>query len=327
MGVRMNEVPVKINNRNNKHLYGIVHIPEEGKLKNNRKIGIHIIVPGIKYRVAPNRLSVKIARKLCEMGFYVLRADPEGVGDSDGELGQGKAVKTLFVEIQNGLFVNDTISWSEHFTKKYQLDEIVLLGNCGGAVTALLSWQEAKCLNLILIDPPIVFSEIDNFQKVALRGGEYSDSILRSYLSKLLKPEYWIRILTFKSDIRLIFNLITMKIKNKTIKYLKRGEAKKNKGAIPSHTESGEKIITSLYEKFYEFKQKDGSSHFICAEFDPGRPLLEEYFIKKVISADKRSDTKHQYSVIKDGNHIYTDISSQDALFQAIQDRLKECYC
>ena len=53
-------------NRNGAKLSGIVHIPEQ-TLFRGKRIGINLLNPGIKYRVAPNRLNVKLARKLCSI--------------------------------------------------------------------------------------------------------------------------------------------------------------------------------------------------------------------------------------------------------------------
>jgi len=174
----LREIPVEIKKNDKINLYGVVHIPNNERLTRNKKVGINIIVPGIKYRVAPNRLSVKIARRLCSDGFYVLRADPEGVGESDGDLGRKRSIKEIFVDIQNGLFVDDAVFSQKFFKEKFHLDDIAMLGNCGGAATNLLSCKRAKAKNLVLIDLPIVYSSKEiGFKEQALRGGGYSGKI------------------------------------------------------------------------------------------------------------------------------------------------------
>ena len=75
---------VTLRNSKNHELFGILHVPENAETL-DRKIGINLLNPGLKNRVAPNRLNVKIARKLCEAGYFVLRFDPFGIGDSEGD--------------------------------------------------------------------------------------------------------------------------------------------------------------------------------------------------------------------------------------------------
>lgn len=153
----MTEIPFSYVNRDNNILRGIVHVPENIDTSIPKK-GINIIVAGIKYRVAPNRLSVKIARTLCDLGWYVIRWDPTGVGESEGDLGNGRREKEIFIDIQKGLYVNDTIEINQYFIDEYGLSEVVMLGNCGGAVTALMAQDKTSTRKLILIDLPIAFS-------------------------------------------------------------------------------------------------------------------------------------------------------------------------
>src|SRR3569832_1787566 len=78
------EKAVSFRNKKGQLLFGVLHLPETPKP--GPRIGINILNPGLKNRVAPNRINVKMARLLCESGVYVFRFDPFGIGDSDGEL-------------------------------------------------------------------------------------------------------------------------------------------------------------------------------------------------------------------------------------------------
>ncbi len=74
--------PVFFDNRNKLRLFGILHRPEGA----GKDVCIIILSPGIKSRVAPHRLYIKMAESFCEMGYCVLRFDPHGIGDSEGEI-------------------------------------------------------------------------------------------------------------------------------------------------------------------------------------------------------------------------------------------------
>ena len=85
---------------NGHRLMGILHMPED-RVRRNR--GINLLSPGLKNRVAPNRMNVKMARILCEKGFPVLRFDPHGIGDSEGEIVRGeRPVMNLWGLIREG---------------------------------------------------------------------------------------------------------------------------------------------------------------------------------------------------------------------------------
>ena len=135
------EQAITFNSRKGEKLFGIVHIPEK-VMPGDRRVGINLLNPGIKYRVAPNRLNVKIARRLCQKGFYVLRFDPSGIGDSEGDLADGILVADIWEKIQTGLFVPDTIAANTLFVEEYGIEELILMGNCGGAITSLLTAKE-----------------------------------------------------------------------------------------------------------------------------------------------------------------------------------------
>jgi hypothetical protein len=48
-----------------------------------RRPGVVIVNAGLVHRVGPNRLGVKLARRLAELGHFALRFDLSGIGDSE----------------------------------------------------------------------------------------------------------------------------------------------------------------------------------------------------------------------------------------------------
>ena len=57
-------------------MVGILHEPATPLAP---RVGINLLNPGLKSRVAPNRLNVMLARRLSELGYFVLRFDPPGI--------------------------------------------------------------------------------------------------------------------------------------------------------------------------------------------------------------------------------------------------------
>lgn len=150
-------------NRRGEALFGLLHVPDGERP--GRRIGVNLLNPGLKGRVAPNRLNVKTARLLCACGYHVLRFDPAGIGDSEGEILSGNAsTLDLWGMIQRGLFVPDTRAANEFFRRECRLDELLLMGQCGGAATALLAAAaDRNVAGVALADLParIVSSRID----------------------------------------------------------------------------------------------------------------------------------------------------------------------
>jgi len=62
-------------------LVGIITDPHTVVNAHNHP-AIVLLNAGVLHRVGPNRLYVKIARKLASAGFVVLRFDLSGIGDS-----------------------------------------------------------------------------------------------------------------------------------------------------------------------------------------------------------------------------------------------------
>ncbi|MDH4222233.1 MAG: alpha/beta fold hydrolase, partial [candidate division Zixibacteria bacterium] len=165
---------------------GIVTPPEE-KCFRSEKIGVIISVSALKYRICSYRLNVKIARKLSRQGFYVLRFDPLGVGDSQGNFPVTSGLKH-FLEIQTGRYVKDTLAAIDFFKQEYDLDKIVLLGLCGGAITMLFAGAQDPAVDkLILLGVPVLFENISETKlefKDTITTPEYAKQVLSTYKSK-----------------------------------------------------------------------------------------------------------------------------------------------
>ena len=73
--------PITFQNREGLRLFGMLHqpaVPREGAET------VLILSPGVKMRVAPHRLYVKLAERFVAMGHPVLRFDFHGLGDAEG---------------------------------------------------------------------------------------------------------------------------------------------------------------------------------------------------------------------------------------------------
>jgi len=215
--------PVNFLNKRGLKLFGMLHIPDKPK----KNVGVIILSPGIKSRVAPHRLYVKMAKRFSNMGFKVLRFDPEGLGDSEGEI-EEKFAADVYGSIQIGRFKDDTIAAMDWMESEYDISRFILTGLCGGAITGLLTGaRDSRVDSLLGLGIPVIMDSInvDHSKYITegqLRGMRYK------YLKKTLKPKAWLRFFTLKSNYRVIYKLATQPLRKFIIKNIKRSENKKD---------------------------------------------------------------------------------------------------
>ncbi len=97
-------------------------------------------------KVEPHRIFVKTARELAAIGFYVLRFDFRGSGDSEGD----------FSEMTIGGEVSDAIKSIDVLTAMpgVDTDRIGILGlSMGGCVAAFVSGQDARVKSTVMWAP------------------------------------------------------------------------------------------------------------------------------------------------------------------------------
>ncbi len=103
---------------------------------------------------------VRFARELCLSGFYVLRFDCYGYGDSEGNFEDAK------LQTQ----IADTVKAIDLLEVQFGIKEVSLLGlRWGGTVAALVAEQDPRVEKLILWSPII-------------NGKEYLDELIRKQM-------------------------------------------------------------------------------------------------------------------------------------------------
>jgi len=315
----MNERPISFRNKGGQMICGIAHIPDIEEKKHIFKIGINLLNPGIKYRVAPNRLNVKISRLLCSKGYHVFRFDPPGIGDSEGELPNNTPIPDIFESIQKGRFVDDIIETNNFISKTFDLNRIILIGNCGGAITSLLvSRLDERVSDLCLIDVPVNLRAANmTFADKLVEGGEKADLMFEKYINKMMSVEAWIRIVTFRSNYKAIYKICLMKAK----KLFRIGKGDVN---LPKKIEKlcdEGKLNRQFFESFEAALQSDTQMLFILAENDSGTEFFREYVQKGYIEAgfsQSIAEKLVQVYQIDQANHVYTLVEWQEELMRKI---------
>lgn len=300
-------------------LIGIAHIPEDTNSL-GKKIGINLLNPGVKYRVAPNRLNVKLARHLCEKGYYVFRFDPFGIGDSEGDLSEDVPLQDIFESIQTGSFVDDTVTANKFLAQKYQIDEFIMIGNCGGAISALFTANiDSLVQRICLIDVPINLrtAKMTFADKISQDGGK-ADWYMEEYIKKIFSIKAWYRFLSFKTEYKALWKIIGIKFK----KYFNKG----NHG-LPSNIKTlceESNLNIHFFENIDIYLNNNKNALFILAENDPGTEIFGQYFENGYLKIKYPNGLENlKIKTIKNANHVYSLIESQKELINEIDEWLK----
>jgi pimeloyl-ACP methyl ester carboxylesterase len=165
------------------------------------RAAVLLLPSGLKFRAGSHLLNVRFARHLAELGYPCLRLDPLGVGESDGHLSAVKA-EHLGSAIESGLFVDDVLLGVSALRERLGVDQVVLLGLCGGAVTGVLAAARAPDLvqGVVSMGLPVV-----PYAPPATRPlptARVARRRVGNYVRKLVSTDAWARVLRGESDFR-----------------------------------------------------------------------------------------------------------------------------
>jgi len=177
----------------------MLHEPEERRCDT----AILLLSPGIKGRVAPHRLYVRMADCYSTMGFPVLRIDPEGLGDCEGEINE-YFTADVYGSLELGRLVNDTIDTMNWMQSNCGTGSFILAGLCGGAITGLLTGaRDERVASLLSLGMTCVVSGSNLDSSKYISQGQLL-GMRDKYIRKLLDPGSWLRLLSFRTDYKLL---------------------------------------------------------------------------------------------------------------------------
>jgi pimeloyl-ACP methyl ester carboxylesterase len=306
---------IQIKNAHDEIMYGILHIPEQPN-----SVCINLLSPGLKNRVSPNRLYVRLARSLAEKGYHVLRMDPPGIGDSQGEIPE-ELVIDIWGDIQQGRFVQDAILMNDFLIKKTSARKLVMAGSCGGAISSLMSSEkDSRVKAAVLIDVPVTLASTksvkEDYLSIIAADDSYRKHLTSYYIKSLFNPKKWLRVLTFKSDFSAIVQIIKLKIK---------GRPHPGKPVVESCDEENPvaNINPHFKRAFSSLVSRKSPVLFLCAEKDTDTQLFYKGFRDIHLKDGNPFEGLYKIIEIEDANHIYTLRSSQDELIRAVTDWLE----
>ena len=138
----------------NKHLFAVVHAPKKSKTKK----GIIFVHPYAEEKQRVDRILVGLARRLCSKGWFVMRFDFFGCGDSEGN----------FEELSKESQLSDLQNVKKYFVEAAGAEEVCLFGvRLGANIAIQYAGVDNNITNVILWSPLI-------------NGADYAETLIRN---------------------------------------------------------------------------------------------------------------------------------------------------
>ena len=172
-------------------LFGIVTAPAGQELR--RRVVI-LLNAGATYHIGSSRMYVSLARRWAQRGYYVLRMDLSGLGESRARAGSA----------ENNVFPPDAIedirAAVEFMQQRYGAREITVSGLCSGAYHSLRAAVAGLPLNrLLMVNAQNYFWD----QSMTLEGLQLAEVVRNPtiYRERIFSARAWKRFLTGQVNI------------------------------------------------------------------------------------------------------------------------------
>jgi pimeloyl-ACP methyl ester carboxylesterase len=237
---------------------------------------------GLVYRVGPNRLYVRLARRLAGEGFPALRLDLSGIGDSPPRSDR------MQFDASAPLETSQVMDW---MAERLGIRRFLLLGICsGGRAGFRTAMEDHRVAGVALLNPRSLGPEEHNDLR------EVADSY--HALRVLGQRTRWRRALTGRVDYRTAArNLLAATVR-----------LRRRRAAVGQ--------VSEVVAAFRELVERGVHLGFFFSEGEPGRTYL-----RLALGSNYDSLLAHprvQEHVIPLADHTFTWPSCQDALFEAL---------
>ncbi|HEX5461265.1 MAG TPA: alpha/beta hydrolase [Steroidobacteraceae bacterium] len=172
-------------------LFGIVTAPQS---QETRRRAVILLNAGATYHIGSGRMSVSLARRWAQRGYYVLRMDLSGLGESRARTGSA----------DNNVFppgaIEDMRAAIDFMTRRYGAREITLSGLCSGAYHSLRAAVAGLPLQrLLMVNAQNYFWD----QTMTLDGLQLAEVVHNPtiYRERIFSARAWRRMLTGQVNI------------------------------------------------------------------------------------------------------------------------------
>jgi alpha-beta hydrolase superfamily lysophospholipase len=172
-------------------LFGIITEPRADE---KRRRAVILLNPGADSHIGASRMYVSLARLWARRGYFVLRLDLAGIGDSATR--SGKADDEVFPDEA----IEDIRSAIEFMRSRYAIVDMTLAGLCSGAYHALRAAADGVSVNRILMVNPqnYFWKKGMTLEQIQLAEVVHNPGL---YRRRVLSFRAWLRIFTGQVDI------------------------------------------------------------------------------------------------------------------------------
>jgi alpha/beta superfamily hydrolase len=283
---------------NDHNLFGILTQPKETL---HKELPIIILLnAGLVHRIGPNRIYVNLAYELANESFTSFRFDFSGIGDSEN---------TLADKNNDNKCLQDTMMAIDYLWKNFDVNKFVLVGICSGADIAFQAALKSE--NILAIC--LINSACINFNKAGINYKQVQmKTNLRYYKKNMFNLARWKKILTWESSLFTFTNLRSL-IKNIV-------------PALSKNTKTTLEISDyNPLKEWYTIVDRGTNVYHILSEGSSSLDLFNhisgrtDYRLPGPFSKIKRH-------IMKDADHVFTPIWSQEHVISLICNWLKELY-
>jgi pimeloyl-ACP methyl ester carboxylesterase len=269
----------------------------------NDQPAVLLLNVGLIHRIGPNRIYVKLARRLASLGFRTLRFDLSGIGDS--------LPRPDHLPVEQ-FTIDDIIQAMDYLTATCNSQQFILMGHCSGAYHSFrTAVQDPRVVRVVMMNPDGGESEWIEYDRKRKMARYY----LNYYGKKTLRdPQRWKRFFTgqvsYRDVLNNIFqNVIWGRISGLIIRI-------KQRFGKRQPTKADEKLFTmeGILRKLFELDTRmlliysEGATSLERAQTGMGRAIKQLSLQGKL-----------QLSIIQGADHIFSPLASQADLFQVIE--------
>ena len=271
-------------------LVGIVTDPVQG---HTARPAVILLNAGIIHRVGPCRLYVKLARRLAQRGFVVLRFDVSGIGDSPSRRDNLPFARSSIQETQEAM---------DYLGRTRGVRSFLLGGLCTGAVVGYeAALADTRVTGVLLINAQGLIPESEEQIQAYIANRANRRYYLRN---ALYNPGSWMRLLRGAVDFKDILRVLGLK-----------------SGGLRPITANGNAEVDKIRAGFQALAERGAELCFLFSDGDPG--IDELHIIMGDRMAELRGRKNVRYSVVEQTDHMFTALVKQQNFLSLATDWLQ----
>ncbi len=234
---------------------------------------------------------------------HVLRFDQSGTGDSQGSVAADILMNDFFLMVMRGCFVDDTVSVIEWVRENFSEFKIILMGQCGGCLTA--AYAGSRYIDdihaYIMLAPPVLYLPETNQKKSSVRSFD-ANIILRMYFKKLFSLKSYMNFFRGKSDLYLLYNSFLSVVKNRLSCRVLKKSVCTHERFNQMFWDAFQIIVKKERKILFIFPEMDNETYDFNTEF---KPLITQYISSGLVSLEYVPESEHSLMFKK--HRLYVD--------------------